>query len=123
MTTEVSQRDLDFLQDLIAQTQSHKVDWKPSRNGSYLLLRSRAAGVLSRTSDEKPRIRLQVLRRNDAEPSRILEQRIDEAAPLQRDLLLNSLLSYLFQLATQGSADADGRDIYDDLLDEGDHAG
>lgn len=108
MSDDILPEDLDFLRELIGQTQAGKVGWEEAEGHEFVSRRARVTAMIRRESGERgtpPRIRLALSRRGQTGDARVLVQRIDGAAPRPRDLELNALLAFLWQLvASEGGA-------------------
>jgi hypothetical protein len=117
MSDDILSEDLDFLRDLIGQTQAGKVVWEEAEGHEFVSRRARVTAMIRRDSGQRgtpSRIRLALSRRGQIGDARVLAQRIDDAAPRPRDLELNALLALLWQLVAGEGTVATG--LYDDFL-------
>jgi hypothetical protein len=118
MGEDVLPEDLDFVRELISQTQARKVEWDEAEDQGFVSRRARVTAMLRREPGQRgspARVRLALSRRGESGVARVLEQHIDDAAPRPRDLELNALLALLWQLVAREGAAATA--LYDDFLD------
>ena len=117
LDSPITDEDLEFVRDLIGQTQTRKVTWTLNPEGHYVAERPRVIAVLLRSGTRPRRVKLALRRRGSGEEGRVLSQHIDPAEPDAMELAMNSLLAYLWQLVAVG--DSQVSRLYDDFNEEG----
>lgn len=118
----VNDDDLQFVRELVADTQGNKVDWAVD-DDSFTAKRRRTGVTLSREgvgSGGLRSIRLVIARRDLQGVTRTLGQQLTDAAPAPAQLALNSMLAFLWQLIADRNSPV--TNLYDDWRADGENS-